>query len=154
MSARKLYRIKYATDRFNATRDVLVAELDRGGAPRALLLAAVELCECYVECTGGTLVTAKMRAELLQLRARVEDEPVLRAMEPTGPATYWPADSDWQREVERKRTAHFELRETPEGMLYAPPANWGVCDAMCPASADPLDPCSCGASVERAAEGQ
>jgi hypothetical protein len=42
------------------------------GTPRRYLDPLVELCELLVEQTGGNLLTTALRAQLADLRARVE----------------------------------------------------------------------------------
>ena len=71
--------ISRACTSFERVRDILIAAIDRRDS-RTCLDAFVELCELHLDATGGTLRTETYRNQLDVLRARVELEPVLRAL--------------------------------------------------------------------------
>lgn len=77
--SKKLVAIKHAIERFEHTHGLALAGLERHES-RACLEAFCELMGLYVECTGGTLVTAALRAQLADIQTRVAGVSHLRAM--------------------------------------------------------------------------
>src|SRR5262245_14400321 len=78
-SPAKALAISHACTHFEEARERLRAALDRSES-RVCLDALVELCELYVECTGGTLRTLEYRRELDEFKTRVTTRPHLRSI--------------------------------------------------------------------------
>lgn len=79
--SKKLIAIQHATARFTVIRDLALAALERDES-RACLDAFCELMDLYVACTGGTVHTVALRAQLADIQTRVAGVSHLRALPP------------------------------------------------------------------------